>query len=167
MGHYNNERAVRRSRRLPRLAIAAALACLIVALAACESSHILIGTMRPAIAASDVTLYATPPIARYERIAILETSSKRSIAFTEHEKAEVVLDRLRAEAARLGANGVLLRAVADQPDGSVETGLGSSLNGVHGTVGLGWGTSSAKSIKIGRGVAIYVIPDPKFDSQPR
>jgi hypothetical protein len=165
MGHTRNERSLRRSRRWPQLVLAASLASSLVSLEACESSHILVGTARPAIAARDVTFYTTPPTTNYEQIAILETSSKRSLAFTESGKTEVVLDRLRAEAARLGANGVLLRAVLDQPDGSVGAGVGTSLTGVHGTVGVGWGTSTGRSIKIGRGVAIYVVPGAKLDTE--
>jgi hypothetical protein len=138
-------------------------ACLLL-LSACESSHILVGTARPAIPAREVRLYTTAPTAQYESIAILETSSKRSLAMTENGKTEVVLGRLRAEAARLGANGVLLRAVLDQPDGTVGAGVGTSLTGVHGTVGVGWGASTSKSIKIGRGVAIYVVPNVNLDS---
>jgi len=165
MGHTKNDRKLRRSRRWAQLVLGTSFASGLLSLDACETSHILVGTARPAIAARDVTLYATPPTAQYEQIAILETSSKRSLAFTEQGKTDVVLDRLRTEAARLGANGVLLRAVLDQPDGTVGAGVGTSLTGVHGTVGVGWGTSTGKSIKIGRGIAIYVGPRAKSDSQ--
>jgi hypothetical protein len=158
MDRFRNEfrRHLTRCRR--RTSIALGIGAILFLLCACESSHLLVGDPRAPIPVRDVTLYVTPPAAPYEKIAILETSSKHSLAFTEGGKTEVVLGRLRAEAARLGANGVLLQAVADQADGSFDTGVGTSLTGVHGTVGVGWGTSSGKTVKIGRAVAVYVDP---------
>jgi len=179
MGRYKNEptahgsrrtargsrRTAHGSRRSFRGALATSVAALVWLLAGCESSHILVGTARQPIPARQVTLYVSPPAGQYAQIAILETSSKHSLAFTEQGKTDIVLDRLRTQAARLGANGVLLRAVSDQPDGSFDTGLGTSFSGIHGTVGVGWGRSTGKSIKIGRGIAIYVRPSAGADSK--
>lgn len=164
MGRYKNESVAARSWRWFQAALTSSIVSLMVLLPACESSHLLVGSARHPIPAREVTLYTVPPAGKYEQIAILETSSKHSLAFSEQGKTDVVLDRLRTEAARLGANGVLLRAVSDQPDGSFDTGLGTSFTGVHGTVGVGWGTSTGKSIKIGRGLAIYVDPNTQVDS---
>jgi hypothetical protein len=60
-----------------------------------------------------VKLYLSPP-EKYEEIAILESSSKNTWVMTEQAKMNVATERLRKEAAELGANGILLREVGDQ-----------------------------------------------------
>jgi hypothetical protein len=61
----------------------AAMASLL--LAACASSHILVGKARPAISPEQVQIYVQPP-AHFEQVAILEASSQGSFAFTSQQK---------------------------------------------------------------------------------
>jgi len=54
------------------------------------------------------------------------------------EKTNVVMDRLKAEAARLGANEILLEGVGDQAGGSVGTGYATA----SGHLALGFAQSN-------------------------
>ena len=93
-------------------AIAATL--VLTALTGCATSHVMIGQARPAISTDEVRLYLRPPAQKYQEIASLKTSSRGSLAFSAQDKTDVVIERLKAEAARLGANAVLLHGVSDQ-----------------------------------------------------
>jgi hypothetical protein len=50
---------------------------LLAQLAGCVSSHVLVGTPRPPISPEQVKVYLHPP-AKYEEIALLDTSSRAS-----------------------------------------------------------------------------------------
>ena len=78
-------------------------------------SHELIGSARAPIAPESVQLYLEPPARSYEPIAVLHSSSRRSWSFTSQSKADVVVRRLKEEAASLGANGVLLDEIVERP----------------------------------------------------
>jgi hypothetical protein len=79
-----------------------------VAIAGCATSHVMIGRARPPISPDQVQIYLHPPSTNYEEIALLDTSSKGSFSITAQGKTNAVIDRLKAEAAKLGANGILL-----------------------------------------------------------
>jgi hypothetical protein len=135
---------------------AAALALL---LAGCStSSHVLLGTPRPPIPPEQVRVYAQPP-ARYEQIASINANSSASLALTGQQNMDKALERMKAEAAKLGANGILLQGVSDAQTGSIGTGVGSSSYGSHSSVGGGVGGSFALTSKVTQGLAIYVPPD--------
>ena len=70
-----------------------------------------------------------------------------------------VIDRLKAEAAKLGANGILLSGVGDQASGSVGSGFGTATATGHSAFGVGFGSSATIFQKKGDGLAIYVEPD--------
>ena len=126
-------------------------------LVGCATSHVMVGNPRPPISPSQVKLYLHPP-ARYDEIAILDTSSRGSFSFTSQGKMDVVVERLKAEAAKLGANGILLQSTGDQYAGSVGVGGGSATASGNTAWGVGTGFSAAALQKAGSGVAIYV-PD--------
>ena len=113
----------------------------------CASSAIVVGKVRPPISPAQVKLYLNPP-KKYEEIALLESSSKASWAISDQGKMNVVIERLKEEAAKIGANGVLLRGTGEQNAGSVGT---ASFNG-----GVALGISSNIMHKAGNGVAIFV-----------
>jgi hypothetical protein len=127
---------------------------------ACVTSHVIVGKVRPAISSDQVQLYLHPPQAKYEQIAILDTSSRHSLSITAQGKTDAVIKRLKGEAAKLGANGILLQDVGDQEIGSGGVGVGTGLSGGHGSVGLGFSSSDMVYAKSGRGIAIYVDADP-------
>jgi hypothetical protein len=124
-------------------------------MAGCVSSHVLIGQPRPPIAPDQVRIYWHPP-AQYDEIALLDTSSRHSFSITAQGKTDAVIERLKEEAAKLGANGVLLDGVADQSAGSVSTGFGHATVSGNSAFASGLGVSGNVMMKKGSGVAIYV-----------
>ena len=137
---------------------AALLGAITFALAACVSSRVMIGTARPPIPPDQVKIYFQPPTGPYQRIAILDTSSRYSFSLTEQGKTDAVMQRLRTEAAKLGANGVLIEGLADRPTGSIGTGLGRVGVSGSGAWSTGIGISGPVIQKFGHGIAIYVEP---------
>ena len=122
------------------------------------TSHELIGGARPPISPDEVQLYLEPPSRRYEQIAVLHSSSRRSWSFTSQSKAEVVVRRLKEEAASLGANGVLLDEIADRPGATVVTNVGTNYMGPRGTADFGLGAAVPTFQRYGSGIAIYLPP---------
>jgi hypothetical protein len=66
--------------------------------------------------------------------------------------------RLKQNAAKLGANGVLLEGVGDIATGSANSGVGGATGAGHSVIGVGVGTSGTVFVKSGKGVVIYVPP---------
>jgi hypothetical protein len=129
-----------------------------LALAACATSHVMIGQARPPISPEEVQIYSRPPAGPYEEIARLETSSSGTFSFTAQRKTDAVINRLKTEAAKLGANGVLLEGIGDQPAGAIGTGGGTESYSGRSSVGGGVGINLGMNKKVGGGVAIYVKP---------
>ena len=127
-----------------------------VCLAACVSSHQLIGTARVPVSADRVQLYTEAPLRPYERIAVVSASSKRSWSFTFEGKAEVVVRRLKEEAGKLGANGVLLESISDESGATIGGDVGTAYEGPRGTIDVGVGASTLMLQRYGRGIAIYL-----------
>jgi hypothetical protein len=127
-------------------------------LSACVTSHVIVGKVRPPISPDQVQLYLHPPSAKYEEVALLESSSKHSFSFTAQGKTNAVISRMKEDAAKLGANGILLEGVGDKATGSVGTGFGGATGAGNSTLGVGFGTSGTVFVKSGTGVAIYVEP---------
>jgi len=141
--------------RATALFLAAALAC--IAAACSTSSHVLIGTARPAISPESVRVYYTPP-PKYEEIATISASSQGSLALTSQQNMDKAMQRMKAEAARVGANGILLQGVRDTHGGSLGAGVGNTSYGPGSAVGVGVGGSFALTNKEAQGLAIYVPP---------
>jgi hypothetical protein len=68
------------------------------------------------------------------------------------------MQRLKRQAAMLGANGLLLHGVGDQSAGSVGAGISTETNSPHSPYGLGFGASAFFYQKSGEADAIYVDP---------
>ncbi len=143
---------------IPRSALLSLCALAVLGTGCATSSHVVTGSVRPAISPEDVKIYSQPP-ARYEEIGAVEASSRGGFRFTDQGKMDKVIERLKAEAAKLGANGVLLQSTENRVSGSVGTGGGSTSYGGRSAVGVGGGLDIAMVSKEGRGVAIYV-PNP-------
>ncbi len=141
---------------MPRLLSSLAVMAVFLGLAGCATSHVMIGKARPPISADSVRVYTQPPAGRYETIARIETSSQGSFSFTAQGKTDAVINRLKVEAAKLGANGVLLEGMGDQPSGSVGTGGGTTSYSGGSSFGGGIGINLGMTRKIGGGLAIYV-----------
>jgi hypothetical protein len=141
-----------------KLAMRVILFATVAALVGCVSSHVMIGQARPPIAPDQVKIYWHPP-AKYDEIALLDTSSRGAFAITAQGKTDAVIARLKEEAAKLGANGILLQGVGDQSAGSVSTGYAQGTATGHSAYVSGIGISGNVMIKAGSGVAIYVAQD--------
>jgi hypothetical protein len=116
----------------------------------------LIGAARAPIPADQVQLYTETPLRPYERIAVVSASSKRSWSFTFEGKALVVVRRLKEEAGKLGANGVLLEGITDESGAAIGTDIGRSYQGPRGTIDVGVGVSTLTLQRYGRAIAIYL-----------
>jgi len=125
-------------------------------LTACGPTHVLIGTTHAPVAPGTVRLYLEPIPRKYEEIAIVDASSRGSFSFTYEGKAEVVIDRLKEEAARLGANGILLQELTDTAAGSVGADVSAILPGDRGSIGVGLNGAGLFSPRFGRAIAVYV-----------
>jgi len=141
--------------RLLTLVVVAALS-----LAACSTpnSVIVTGTARPPIAAADVKIYSHPPPV-FEEVAMLNASSSHMFTSGGQETVDKVIAGLKEQAAKLGANGVILEGFSDSQTGSVGTGVGSSSVSSNSATGVGVGGSLGIYNKTGHGRAIYVEPD--------
>ena len=135
----------------PRIAVVI-LVC--AAMSGCASIHAsMLGAPRPAIALEQVRVYQVPP-RRYEQIARLDASS--AIGFGTQGQTNAAINRLRREAARLGADGVLLLGVdTTQPPVSMGVGAGSFGRHVGGSVGIGIPTAQRHAA----GIAIHVVEE--------
>ena len=108
---------------------------------------------RAAIAVEQVRVFQVPP-KRYEEIARLDASS--AIGFGTPGQANAAIERLRREAAKLGADGVLLLGV-DTYAPPVAMGVGAGSYGHHGGASVGFGIPTAQLHAAG--VAIHVIEE--------
>ena len=85
---------------------------ILLTLTACASgSAIVTGTTRPAVAPATVRLYVDPP-AEYDVIGIVSASS--DAGWTEQGDVNYAIAELKRQAAKLGANGVLITATGDR-----------------------------------------------------
>lgn len=101
------------------------VAVLTLLLSACSSSsHVLLGKERTPVSPQMVVVYSTPPAA-FEKIAIVKSSSRNAWRFTEKGKRAAAMERLKEEAASLGANGLIIQHRGQQRSGFVSTGAGN------------------------------------------
>lgn len=97
-----------------------------------------------------------PP--RFEEIAVLG-ASRKSISTAGAERAIArMIESLRAQAAQLGANGLLLEEFSDSDPVSVGTGVESQTYTHNASIGLGLGGSVGVVKKMVKARAIFVAP---------
>ena len=125
--------------------------------ACAPSSHILTGQARPPISPAEVKIYSSPP-PQFQEIALLDASAKSAFGPGGQKAVDKVVERLKIQAAQLGANGVILGDLADRQTGSIGTGVGSDSYSRNSAVGVGVGGSLGIYKKTGKGTAIYVPP---------
>jgi hypothetical protein len=133
--------------------IVAALGLLL--LGGCATSHVLVGTQRPPISPEEVRVYLDPP-ASFEKVALLESSSEGSWAFTSQQKTNKVIARLKEEAASLGANGILIQGIGSQQRGAVMNSFGTANSYGNTAYGTGFGVAAPIMVAAGSALAIYV-----------
>lgn len=124
-----------------------------------SSSSRLIAPARPAISPAEVRIYQAPP-RHYREIAVLDATSGGRFFHGSPEGEAEAIARLKVEAAKVGANGVLLTLVEDRPNGSLGVGVGGGdfSGGRHSVVASGGEVSGSAPIvsNAAQGIAIYV-----------
>jgi uncharacterized protein YbjQ (UPF0145 family) len=126
------------------------LILIFVVLSGCSSSfntsHVMLGEARPSTIASEVKIYTSPP-AKYIEIAIVSGTNAGSLTVTEQAKTDYVISNLKEQAAKLGANGIILQQFSDQ---AVNVPI-TTYNGTQATT-----TNTTGLLKKGSGIAIFV-----------
>ncbi|QKQ24727.1 hypothetical protein HUE58_06500 [Candidatus Ruthia endofausta] len=85
-------------------------------LGGCASGTTLVtGVKRDAISFEQVRFYQVPP-ANYEVIAAVRASSE--IGFTDQQNLDMAVEELKIQAARVGANGIILEKTGKESTGS-------------------------------------------------
>jgi len=79
-------------------------------------SSIVTGNTRPAVRPADVKIYIDPP-SQYETVGLIEASS--SVEFSRQAAQDRVINKLKLQAAKMGANGVFLCDIKSQSDGMI------------------------------------------------
>ena len=87
------------------------------------TNTIMVGQARPPTTPDAVRIYSTPP-RHYERIALINSSSGPTWGFTTRSQEEDAIAKIKEEAAKLGANGVLLEGIDTRSSGNLGIGVG-------------------------------------------
>ena len=116
-------------------------------------SHIIVGEAREPIQPSNVKIYIDYP-KRYEKIALIDAGSNfafkdPAILFDWQSKMDKAMERLKIEAAKLGANGILILDTDNKTYQSITSNAEGSAQ------------SSTNTEKLIRAVAIYVMENEK------
>jgi len=132
---------------------ALSLAAMLVACA--TSSEILTGAPRSPIAPAGVRVYTQAPES-FEEIAVLG-ASRNSVSSAGGERAIAkMIEAMRAKAAELGANGLLLEDFSDSDPIAIGTGVGSQTYTHNASINVGVGGSLGVVKKIAKARAIFV-----------
>ena len=123
---------------------AVSVAFLITLFGCATGSSIVTGNVRPAINPSEVKLYLEPPT-KYETIGIVEASSE--VEFSSQAAQDRAIHELKAQAAKIGANGVLI------------SNTGNKSGDLVGFYSGGFFYAGASETKTARGNAIFVIQE--------
>lgn len=146
----------RDSRMAKRLAVGLAMIPTIVACV--TSSQTLTGSPRAPLPATEVRVYTQAP-PHFEEIAVLSAASK-SVSSAGGERAiEKMIETMKAEAARLGANGLLLEDFSDSNGLSLGTGAGTETDTHNASINLNIGVLLGVVRKEAQARAIFVAPE--------
>lgn len=151
-------RTSRSTSTLSRSTVLAVFAALSLAACATPNTVVMVGSAHPPTAPADVKIYSHPPPV-FEEIAVLAASNSSMFTTGGQKSVDKVIGDLKIQAAKLGANGVILEGFSDSQTGSLGTGVGSSSVSNNSAVGVGVGGSLGIYKKTGHGRAIFVPPD--------
>jgi murein endopeptidase len=124
-------------------------------IAACAPTQVVTGTVRPQVPVASVVLYATPP-STFEQIALLSASSRTLFGTGGQKTVDKLIRRLSSQAAKLGANGIILDDLSDEQSLSLGTGVGSDSYTHNADISLGLGALISVYKKTGNARAVYV-----------
>lgn len=123
-----------------------------------DGNSIVTGNTKPPISPSEVRLYRTAP-ENFEEIAIVSSSAGHDFQKNSSLMNSAV-ERIKQEAAKIGANGVILTEIKERDAPTVTTSYGQAI--ASGAGGSAYATGTAFSVNRGdaytrlRGVAVYV-----------
>jgi uncharacterized protein YbjQ (UPF0145 family) len=124
-----------------------------VLLFGCASgSHVVTGQQMPELEVDQVTVFEQAPAFAYEVVGTVYASSDNG--FTEDSRKEKATLELREQAAKIGANGVILDEVTQLSFRRLGTGVGISA-GSGGGLGTSIGSSFSFPTTEAKGTAIY------------
>jgi hypothetical protein len=122
------------------------LILLVGLLAGCATgSAVITGQQRPPIPIEDVRLFSSPPSEPYEEIGLITANSFWSWGWNEQAEMDTATRELKAKAAKIGANGVILRNLGWRPTSNTGVVLGG---GIY--------SGSTDTMRTIDGVAIYL-----------
>ena len=85
-------------------------------LSGCATGTTLVtGVKREAISFQQVKIYHTPPVS-YEIIAVVKASSE--MGWTDQESLDMAVEEIKKQAAKVGANGIVLEKMGKESSGS-------------------------------------------------
>ena len=156
MGGARLDLAFRITIAMKHLLHSAAAILLASFISGCATHVTMIGPARPPISPAAVRIYENPP-RHYEQIAIINSSAGTTWLFPNRGSLDETIAELRTQAAALGANGVLLQAVYDQPVGGLSVGVGGfGVGGGHNFYGGAGSVSGPLINRRVQAIAIYV-----------
>jgi hypothetical protein len=130
-----------------------------LALTACATSSVTVtGITRAPVGPERVRVYTSAP-SNFEEVALLR-ASRKSIGAGGEQAIEKVIDEMKLQAAKLGANGLLLEDFSDAQSLSLGTGVGTDSYTHNGSISLGVGGAIGIIKKTGIGRAIFIAPAP-------
>jgi hypothetical protein len=133
---------------------------IIAMLAGCAASSVVVtGPVRSAISPDAVRIYTSAP-EKFEEVAVLNASRKAVSSAGGERAIDKVIEEMRMQAAKLGANGLLLEDFSDAQSVTLGTGVGSDTYTHNGSISLGVGADIGIIKKTGRGRAIFIAPAP-------
>lgn len=103
-------------KKLSFLAFAILFMVLLISCETASGTNVVTGKQRPATNPNDVVLYSEPP-ANYEVIGVVTASSDSG--WTEQEDLNYAIAELKKQAAKIGANGVILENISTSESGGI------------------------------------------------
>ncbi|WP_100636398.1 hypothetical protein [Marinomonas sp. ef1] len=123
----------------------------------CSSgSHVVTGQQMPELEVEQVTIFEEAPAFDYKVIGTVRASSDNG--FTEDSRKEKATKELKEQAAKIGANGVILDEVTQLSFRRLGTGVGISA-GSGGGIGTSIGSSFSFPTTEAKGTAIFYETD--------
>ncbi len=120
-----------------------------------NETSVIVGKTRTPTTPDQVKLYTKAP-AKYEEIAIISADAAHDF-MGKQELMNIAISKIKAEAAKVGANGVLLDGVGDFYTWS--SCLVVVPSAMHGAPVVATGAMNARSGKKASGMAIFVIEE--------
>lgn len=121
-----------------------------------SGSHVVTGQQMPELEVDQVTVFDQAPTFAYEVVGTVYASSDNG--FTEASRKEKATLELKEQAAKIGANGVILDEVTQLSFRRLGTGVGVSA-GSGGGIGTSIGSSFSFPTTEAKGTAIYYEAD--------